>query len=197
MRATSVSAGRDVVLAAVHLFTTRGYEATTMDDLAAATGMSRRSLFRRFGGKENVLFAEHDDLLATVERFLAASPDRPADTVCAAARLVFQAYVSAPAVTISRHRLVRAHPRLRDREIAMTARYQAAFSHYLSGGATDGAALLAAEVFAAAVISAHNHVLRSWLRTPYPDRADLTAGGEVWNRFDAAMAQVRATVSSP
>ncbi|QVQ51980.1 TetR family transcriptional regulator [Spiractinospora alimapuensis] len=197
MRAMSVGAGREVVLAAVHLFTTRGYEATTMDDLAAATGMSRRSLFRRFGGKENVLFAEHDDLLATVERFLAASPDRPSDTVCAAARLVFQAYVSAPTVTIDRHRLVRAHPRLRDREIAMTARYQAAFSHYLSGGATDGRALLSAEIFAAAVISAHNHVLRSWLRTPFPDRADLTAGGEVWNRFDSAMAQVRATVPSP
>ncbi|MUL41665.1 TetR family transcriptional regulator [Streptomonospora sp. PA3] len=172
-----------VVAVAVRLFTEAGYEATTMDDVAAAAGMSRRSLFRRFGSKEDILFAEHDDLFETVERFLDAAPeDDPVATVRAAARMVFQEYVRSPEVTVPRFRLVRAVPRLRDREIAMTARYQRAFSRFLARGETSGGRALTSEALAAAVIAAHNHVLRSWLRAPHEPVP--------WRRFDEAMAFV-------
>ncbi|WP_067965165.1 TetR/AcrR family transcriptional regulator [Nocardiopsis trehalosi] len=177
----------DVVAAAVRLFTEEGYEATTMDAVAAAAGVSRRSLFRNFGSKEDILFAEHDGLFATVERYLAAAPgDDPVATVRAAARMVFQGYVSAPEITVPRYRLVRAVPRLRDREIAMTARYQAAFSRYLARGETEGDRVLAGEAVAASVIAAHNHVLRSWLHAP--DRP------VPWARFDRAMEYVTASL---
>ncbi|GAB3456443.1 TetR family transcriptional regulator [Streptomonospora sediminis] len=172
-----------MVAVAVGLFTESGYEATTMDDIAAAAGMSRRSLFRHFGSKEDILFAEHDDLFETIERFLEAAPDdEPAATVRSAARMVFQAYVRSPAVTVPRFRLVRAVPRLRDREIAMTARYQTAFSRFLTRGETAGPRALAGEALAASVIAAHNHVLRSWLHAPEEPVP--------WRRFDEAMAFV-------
>ncbi|MEE2046433.1 helix-turn-helix domain-containing protein, partial [Nocardiopsis tropica] len=162
-------ATREVVLASVRLFTENGFDATTMDGIAAATGVSRRSLFRRFGSKEDILFAEHDELFSTVVRYLEASPDDPLSSVFAAARLVLQGYLGDPEITVPRYRLVRAHPRLRDREVAMTARYQAAFSRFLAdreGGDGGGERSLAAGVAAASLISAHNHVLRSWLRSP-------------------------------
>lgn len=183
---------RAVVLAAVRLFTEAGYDATTMAGIAEATGVSRRSLFRRFGSKEDVLFAEHDELFETVVRYMEASPESPTDSVLAAARLVFQGYVRDPEITVPRYRLVRAHPRLRDREVAMTARYQAAFSRYLgqnTGGrntrgrrAGEDRPTLEVEVVASALIAAHNHVLRGWLREPDE--------GPVWERFDEAMARV-------
>ncbi|MFD3687129.1 TetR/AcrR family transcriptional regulator [Nocardiopsis sp. NPDC058631] len=179
-------ATREVVLASVRLFTEDGFDATTMEGIAAATGVSRRSLFRRFGSKEDILFAEHDELFSTVVRFLEASPDDPLSSVFAAARLVLQGYLGDPEITVPRYRLMRAHPRLRDREVAMTARYQAAFSRYLAdrqGGGEDRS--LAAGVAAASLISAHNHVLRGWLRSPEQDRR------EVWASFDAAMEFVR------
>ncbi|GAA0993426.1 MULTISPECIES: TetR/AcrR family transcriptional regulator [Nocardiopsidaceae] len=181
-------ATREVVLASVRLFTENGFDATTMDGIAAATGVSRRSLFRRFGSKEDILFAEHDELFSTVVRYLEASPDDPLSSVFAAARLVLQGYLGDPEITVPRYRLVRAHPRLRDREVAMTARYQAAFSRFLAdreGGDGGGERSLAAGVAAASLISAHNHVLRSWLRSPEQDRR------EVWASFDAAMEFVR------
>ncbi|QBI56392.1 TetR/AcrR family transcriptional regulator [Streptomonospora litoralis] len=172
-----------VVAAAVRLFTEAGYEATTMDDIAAAAGISRRSLFRRFGSKDDVLFAEHDDLFDTVQRFLDAAPDdEPVATVRSAARMVFQEYVRSPEITLPRFRLVRAVPRLRDREIAMTARYQAAFSRFLCRGETAGPRALTGEALAASVIAAHNHVLRSWLHAPQEPVP--------WRRFDEAMAFV-------
>lgn len=181
MATTRVST-REAVLAAVRLFTDEGFDGTTMDGIAAATGVSRRSLFRRFGSKEDLLFAEHDELFETVVRYMDASPEPPADTVAAAARLVFQGYVRDPEITVPRYRLVRAHPRLRDREVAMTARYQAAFSRYLAHSAGEDRPSLEVEMVAAAVIAAHNHVLRGWLREP--------DDGRVWDRFDEAMTRV-------
>ncbi|MFD6953619.1 TetR family transcriptional regulator [Nocardiopsis sp. TSRI0078] len=178
-------ATREVVLAAVRLFTDSGFEATTMDQIAAATGVSRRSLFRRFGSKEDILFAEHDELFSTVVRYLEASPDEPLTSVFSAARLVLQGYLRDPEITVPRYHLVRAHPRLRDREVAMTARYQAAFSSYLARSGDGEGRSLAAGVAAAALISAHNHVLRGWLRRPEQDSR------EVWAGFDEAMDFVR------
>ncbi|MEU3017130.1 MULTISPECIES: helix-turn-helix domain-containing protein [unclassified Nocardiopsis] len=180
--ATTRVSTREAVLAAVRLFAAEGFDGTTMDGIAAATGVSRRSLFRRFGSKEDLLFAEHDELFETVVRYMEASPEPPTATVVAAARLVFQGYVRDPEITVPRYRLVRAHPRLRDREVAMTARYQAAFSRFLAQSTGADRPSLEVEVVAAAVIAAHNHVLRGWLREPGDTR--------VWDRFDRAMSRV-------
>jgi hypothetical protein len=54
-------------------------------------------------------------------------------------------------------------PALRDREIISVARYQRLFREFITVRMPDPAALRA-ELMAAAVASAHNHVLRRWLR---------------------------------
>jgi hypothetical protein len=55
---------------------------------------------------------------------------------------------------------------LRDREIASVARYQRLFREFIADwmGDPTEAASLRAELMAAAVVAAHNHVLRRWLR---------------------------------
>ncbi|MFJ4808023.1 TetR family transcriptional regulator [Streptomyces longwoodensis] len=62
--------------AALQLFTTRGYERTTVDDVADAVGVSQRTFFRYFAGKEEAAFAVQD---LVEERFVAAVRARPAD----------------------------------------------------------------------------------------------------------------------
>lgn len=66
----------EIVSAARELFVTRGFEATTVDDIAGAVGVSRRSFFRYFGTKEDVLLT---DLVAQGESVARALEDRPAD----------------------------------------------------------------------------------------------------------------------
>lgn len=70
------------------LFTERGYEATTVDDVAAAAGVTQRTFFRHFADKEEVLFegdlALRDVLLSALREQLRAEPINPADDPMAA-----------------------------------------------------------------------------------------------------------------
>jgi AcrR family transcriptional regulator len=62
--------------AAEELFISRGYERTTVEQIARAAGVSRRTFFRYFESKDDVL-AEHADRLS--ENLYAALVARPAD----------------------------------------------------------------------------------------------------------------------
>lgn len=57
--------------AAMRLFAERGYEETTIADIASAADVSPRTFFAYFPSKEDVLFAEIDDRLADVRERLA------------------------------------------------------------------------------------------------------------------------------
>ncbi|MFF7265200.1 TetR family transcriptional regulator [Streptomyces sp. NPDC008159] len=61
--------------AALELFTTQGYEATTVDEIAEAVDVSQRTFFRYFAGKEEAALAVID---LAHERFVAALRARPA-----------------------------------------------------------------------------------------------------------------------
>jgi AcrR family transcriptional regulator len=51
---------REIGEAAVTLIVERGYDATTIDDIAAAVGMSQRSVFRYFATKEDIIVGKLD-----------------------------------------------------------------------------------------------------------------------------------------
>ncbi|KUN05127.1 TetR family transcriptional regulator [Streptomyces yokosukanensis] len=61
--------------AALELFTTQGYEHTTVDEIAEAVDVSQRTFFRYFAGKEDAAFAVQ---AMTEEHFVAAVRARPA-----------------------------------------------------------------------------------------------------------------------
>ncbi len=183
---------RELASAAMELFATKGYEATTVDEIAAAAGVARRTFFRHFRSKEEAIFPDHDDTLVRAEAVLDAAPpqENPLDTICRGIKEVMRMYADYPALSVERYRLTREVPTLREREIASVARYERLFTRYLleqfdegaddHGGSDDP---LLAEVAASAVVTAHNHVLRRWLR----------AGGEgdVEEQLDHAFAIVR------
>jgi AcrR family transcriptional regulator len=153
--------------AAVRLFLAKGYEETTVDQIAEAAGVARRTFFRYFRTKEEAVFPDHGDRLQRVERFLAEADatQPPLSVIGAAAGLVLEMYTDDPAASVRRYELTRQVPVLRDREIAAIDRYRRVFTDYLnhrSGGRQRSR--LANEVSAAAVAAAHNHVLRQWLR---------------------------------
>ncbi|WP_344073281.1 TetR family transcriptional regulator, partial [Prauserella alba] len=162
---------RSITRAAIDLFLARGYDTTTVDDIAAAAGVGRRTFFRYFRSKEDSIFPNHDELLADIERTLAESDpaaEAPVDAVCRAVRLVLDSYLVDPDVSLKRYRLTRTVTSLRDREVASVDRYQRVFTRFLRGrlhSAGDPAADMRAPIIGAAVAAAHNHVLRQWLHS--------------------------------
>lgn len=68
---------------ALRLFLTDGYESTTLDAIAAAAGISRRTFFSYFKSKDDIiLFGMEADSAELIAELLKTSPDvRPLDAV--------------------------------------------------------------------------------------------------------------------
>jgi AcrR family transcriptional regulator len=158
--------------AAFALFDERGYEQATIDDITERAGLGRTTFFRYYRSKEDVIFPDHDRLLDQIrERLRTSSHGTALAAVSDAVRLVLLHYLDEGDLARRRYRLTSSVPALRDREIATVARYQRLFREFVAGWMGDPAepAPLRAELMAAAVVAAHNHVLRRWLRGESPD----------------------------
>lgn len=71
-------ARRELTDIAQHLFAQRGYSETTMEDIAAAAGMSKRTLFRYFASKDDLVLGKYDVFGERLAEALAARPvDEP------------------------------------------------------------------------------------------------------------------------
>jgi AcrR family transcriptional regulator len=185
-----------LVDAAFDLFAERGYEHTTVDDIAERAGVGRTTFFRYYRSKEDVIFPEHDQLIAAVRQRLATSSDSTAIVaVTDAVRLVLLRHVEEGDRARLRYALTSRVATLRDREIATAARYQRLFREFIATwmGPSEHSALRA-ELMAAAVVAAHNHVLRRWLRGDATDpvgELDL-AMGQVVSLFSSAAGSAEA-----
>jgi AcrR family transcriptional regulator len=181
--------------AAFDLFNERGYEQTTIDDIAERAGLGRATFFRHYRSKEDVIFPDHDRLVERVrDRLRSTGHGTALAAACDAVRLVLLHYLDEGDLARRRYALTSTVPALRDREIVSVARYQRLFREYIAERMADGepavngdppeggeAAALRAELMAAAVASAHNHVLRRWLRGDSSDPG---------RELDAAMREV-------
>jgi len=184
---TKPTARERLAEAAFALFDERGYEQTTVDDITERAGLGRTTFFRHYRTKEDVIFPDHERLLEQVaERLRTSSHSTPLGAVADAVRLVLLHYVNEGDLARRRYALTSKVPALHDREIVSGARYQRLFREFIAGrqpgapvlGNTVSAntavpagelAQLRAEMAAAAVVAAHNHVLRRWLRGQSPD----------------------------
>ncbi|MEU5088811.1 TetR/AcrR family transcriptional regulator [Streptomyces sp. NPDC021356] len=177
--------------AAFALFDERGYEQTTVDDIAERAGVGRTTFFRHYRSKEAVIFPDHDRLLELIRDRLATSSNSTAlVAVSDAVRLVLLHYIEEGDLARRRYALTSKVAVLRDREIASVARYQRLFREFIADwmGDPTATASLRAELMAAAVVAAHNHVLRRWLRGESRDAVE---------EVDEAMREVLALFPAP
>jgi mycofactocin system transcriptional regulator len=66
---------RELEVIALRLFTANGFEETTVDQIAAGAGVSRRAFFRYFDSKPDVLWGAFDTEVATIRALLDEVPD--------------------------------------------------------------------------------------------------------------------------
>jgi TetR/AcrR family transcriptional regulator, regulator of mycofactocin system len=68
------TSARALEVIALRLFAEQGFEETTVDQIAAAAGVSRRTFFRYFDSKPGVLWGQFDTEVATIRRLLDELP---------------------------------------------------------------------------------------------------------------------------
>ncbi len=76
---------------ALDLFRERGFDATTVDDVAEAAGIGRRTFFRYFASKNDVVWGDFERGLSALRERLARSDDRPLLDALREAVLAFNA----------------------------------------------------------------------------------------------------------
>src|SRR6059058_2628768 len=110
------------------LFVEKGYYETTIDDLAAAAGMSKRTFFRYFASKEELVMGKYEILGEQLAEDLAA---RPADEpIWASMRQVFGRVVeyfeseARGATAVAMENIVRDHPTLNASYLERVSRMQ-------------------------------------------------------------------------
>jgi AcrR family transcriptional regulator len=78
---------------ALELFAERGYDETTLADIADAAGVSPRTIFAYYEGKEDILFCHEGEYLASLEQML---DERPAGTTTVDAMREFLSSIEPP-----------------------------------------------------------------------------------------------------
>lgn len=101
--------------AAAHLFTQRGYEATTVEDIAAAADVSPRTFFRYYPAKEDVVTEIFQS--AGFDSYVDARPpgEPVTESLRAAAFSLLQTCADAPAPALAVLHMIATRPELRTR----------------------------------------------------------------------------------
>ena len=101
------------------LFTTHGFKATTIDQIAEEAGLSRRTFFRYFSTKEAVVFSENegrlDSFIAMLEK--ETDPHHLFSGLDACVLLMARIFESAKADQLLQHRLIASAPALQAYEL--------------------------------------------------------------------------------
>ncbi|CNE21531.1 transcriptional regulator [Mycobacterium tuberculosis] len=159
--------------AALALYGERGFEKTTVAEIAARAGLTERTFFRYFADKREVLFAGSALLQDMLTDAVAAAPASAAPLDATAGALETIAAVFAGRREHSRHRqaVIDANTELRERELIKLATMASALADALRRrGVPDPAATLTAE----AGIAVFKVAFERWLNAPddkeFPDR---------------------------
>jgi AcrR family transcriptional regulator len=134
--------------AALELYGERGFEPTTVSDIAERAGLTERTFFRYFADKREVLFWGSGALRDLFVNAVAVAPasDSPIDAVAAALDAAAGFFEGRVDHSRQRQAVIAANPGLQERELIKLAALGAAVAEALRGrGVGDPAAMLTAE----------------------------------------------------
>lgn len=172
-----------LVEAALERFTARGFDATTMEDVAAAAGVAPRTAFRYFPAKEDLVFADYE---AEMDRWIAAFHAAPAGTMLldalrAATRAIVDEYLKREAFWDRVWHLMTTEPALAARAQRSQALLQGRAADTIGARmGIDPRADPRAQVVAAAAMAAVDLATRRW----YASGKTLDYAAEVDAAFD-------------
>ena len=159
---------------ALALFTTRGFDNTTVEDVAAAAGIGRRTFFRYYASKNDVLWGDFAAGLVQMEAWLDAAGDGPLVPALAEVVVRFNALEPA-AVPAHRQRmaLILRVPTLQAHSTLRYAEWRAVVVRFAARRLGQGAGELLPQLIGHAALAGAVTAYEQWLVDPDADLADL------------------------
>jgi AcrR family transcriptional regulator len=150
--------------AALDLYVERGFENTTVEEIAKRAGLTERTFFRYFADKREVLFGGSELLADLLVGAVAdAPPGPPIDAVAAALEATGPLFEQRRKLVLRRQRVIAANPELQERELVKMASLAGALAGALRRrGVEEPAASLTAE----AGIAAFRVAFQRWVESP-------------------------------
>jgi AcrR family transcriptional regulator len=173
--------------AAVELYVERGFEQTTVAEIAQRAGLTERTFFRHFADKREVLFWGASALQELFVTKVAGAPEAttPLDAVGVALSAAAEVLQERPDYSRERQAVIDANPGLQERELIKMASLGAATAEALRRrGVAEPAASLTAE----AGIAVFKVAFERWIRDP--GRQEFTA------LIQDSLAELRAVMSA-
>ena len=177
-----VTSRAEIETTALELFAARGFEETTVDDIAIAAGISRRTFFRYYRSKNDVVWGDFDALLESLDAALGgAATDRPWFETLRDAVVSFN---SLPPEAATAHRwrmsLILYVPALQAHSTLRYARWRAVVAGFAAGRLGRPVESLDAQLVGHVALAAAVAAYDQWLARPDADLAELLA-----DAFDA------------
>lgn len=153
---------------ATRLFLEKGFDGTTVDEIAEAAEVSRSTFFRYFPTKEALVFPDQrrriDQLQLLLMRY---QQERPSfEAVRLACSEMAGEFTRARAELLTQHRIVQASSYLGVRQLEWDVEWETAIADALvPGGDASTSAVREARVLAGAVFGVIRVVLREWYET--------------------------------
>jgi AcrR family transcriptional regulator len=171
----------------MELYGERGFEQTTVAEIAKRAGLTERTFFRHFADKREVLFSGAGALQELLVSAAAGAPESlaPIDVVAGALEAVGSLLGERREFALQRQSVIAANPELQERELIKLASLSAALANTLRlRGVKDPAASLTAEagiaVFKVAferwVNDTSKHDLPQLIRESLDELRAVTAG---------------------
>ncbi|SNS56087.1 transcriptional regulator, TetR family [Actinomadura meyerae] len=173
--------------AALDLYGERGFEKTTVAEIAARAGVTERTYFRHFADKREVLFGGTAELLDLLTTAAAGAPAAatPLEATAAALEAAGGVFAGHRDRAARRQEIILANPELRERELIKMAAFAAALAHALRERGVPGpAATLTAETG----IAVFKVAFERWLDAP--------AGREFTDVIRESLSELR-TLTAP
>jgi AcrR family transcriptional regulator len=134
--------------AALELYGERGFEQTTVGEIAQRAGVTERTFFRHYADKREVLFTGAAEIEHLFVRAVAGAPGgaTPLEAIAAGLEAAAGRFEERRAFARKRQAVICAHPDLQERELIKMASLTAALARTLrERGITEPAASLTAE----------------------------------------------------
>jgi AcrR family transcriptional regulator len=119
----------EIAAAALRLFCDNGFAAVTLDQIVAAAGVSRRTLFRYFEIKEEALLADYPELNAKLtESLVEGGADHPLEAVRAGLHRLADWYVERAVAVLERSQVIRDAVQLGARNLEFLSQWENAIA---------------------------------------------------------------------